>query len=307
MISPHTGGMRSRGQPTLERADDVDDADGGRYSVVAPDREENPYQNAPRASYEAELRGPASSRPLRSGVAPRMTREDRESTGVRRALASSPFSDVVPQDRLVSRLSGLSRPSESEIVTSAPRLSEAEIASSLRTLRVSHAPEDGASPRPAIVAPPLLDVEDEGVALSLRDSLPFIDEDLATTAPREKQASSQPDAEPIPLLNPHSNIVGARFARTRTRAYVRTLPFLAAAKEVPSSVPPPDLIPLSGVSPDTPRAFPVRMVEGEPDEAPASDAAIAPRARPSSTRLFTIAIVVMVIAGALVAGLEIAR
>jgi len=134
-------------------------------------------------------------------------------------------------------------------------------------------------------------------------------------APRPPAESSSPDAEPLPLRNPKSAIAGARFARTRTRAYVHTLPFLKAADDAPASegefqgasVPAPDVIDLSAPpATDTPRAFPVRMVEHAAAPEPRlPQVEAAPVASRSSSRLLSIAVVVVVAAAALVAALEI--
>lgn len=57
--------------------------------------------------------------------------------------------------------------------------------------------------------------------------------------PRE----SYSDAEPIPLLHPRPTVVGARFVRSRTRAYASTLPFLSEeAHDAPAFAPSPDFI-----------------------------------------------------------------
>ena len=43
----------------------------------------------------------------------------------------------------------------------------------------------------------------------------------------EVSRASISDAEPIPLLHPRPTLTGARFVRSRTRAYANTLPFLS--------------------------------------------------------------------------------
>ena len=58
----------------------------------------------------------------------------------------------------------------------------------------------------------------------------------ATHVEHAERASSEPptdspdldEAEPLPLVNPKPTVVGARLARSRTRAFARTLPFLSA-------------------------------------------------------------------------------
>ncbi len=305
--------MKSQRSP--QERDPRAELDDGTYSVLEPGFEEAPYSASRPASSDEAAKARAVARelaasssrppPSRSGIVPRaahtklaIDRERATALASRRAREVSPFDHESPTGG-----------DEDASVTGADRAEGSALPSNA----------DGASDR---VEPPA-SAAFSGAAMS-----PV--EERASELP-EAERGSQPDAEPISLLHPKSSIVGARFVRTRTRVYTKTLPFLAAVDGAPASVPAPDVIelpapasaPPSGYA--TPRAFPAQMVSAPPSSdsswvraapreprvslasAGAGEQAQAPQATTTraSSMLLMAAVAVLVAALALVVVLEI--
>ena len=242
--------MKSQRSP--QERDPRAELDDGTYSVLEPGFEEAPYSASRPASSDEAAKARAVARelaasssrppPPRSGIVPRAAHTklaiDRERAT---ALASRRAREVSPFDH-----EGPSSADEAASVTG-DRAPGSALPSNA----------DGASDR---VEPP--------ASAAFSGAMSPVDE-RASALPEEERGS-QPDAEPISLLHPKSAIVGARFVRTRTRVYTKTLPFLAAVDGAPASVPAPDVIelpapasaPPSGYA--TPRAFPAQMVSAPP-------------------------------------------
>ncbi len=71
------------------------------------------------------------------------------------------------------------------------------------------------------------------------------------------------DAEPIPLLHPRPTVIGARFVRSRTRAYANTLPFLSD-EGAQGLAPSPDTIDIRVATPNSLALASMPMIEDVP-------------------------------------------
>jgi hypothetical protein len=71
------------------------------------------------------------------------------------------------------------------------------------------------------------------------------------------------DAEPIPLLHPRPTVMGARFVRSRTRAYANTLPFLSD-EGAQGLAPSPDTIDIRVATPNSLALASMPMIEDVP-------------------------------------------
>jgi hypothetical protein len=72
--------------------------------------------------------------------------------------------------------------------------------------------------------------------------------------------------EPLPLVHPRATVAGARFVRSRTRAYARTLPFLSPVTRHDTPAPSPAHV---APEPDTIDLEPRRTPSGRPVPMPA--------------------------------------
>ena len=71
------------------------------------------------------------------------------------------------------------------------------------------------------------------------------------------------EAEPIPLVHPRPTVIGARFVRSRTRAYANTLPFLSD-QGARGLAPSPDTIDIRTATPNSLALASAPMVEDVP-------------------------------------------
>ncbi|MFO0643663.1 MAG: hypothetical protein U0183_30835 [Polyangiaceae bacterium] len=90
---------------------------------------------------------------------------------------------------------------------------------------------------------------------------------IAARPPQDDEPAGHEGAdgeEPLPLVHPRATVAGARFVRSRTRAYARTLPFLAPVSN-PRTPAPAHVAP----EPDTIDLEPRRTPSGRPVPMPA--------------------------------------
>jgi hypothetical protein len=80
---------------------------------------------------------------------------------------------------------------------------------------------------------------------------------------QEVSRASISDAEPIPLLHPRPTLIGARFVRSRTRAYANTLPFLSD-EGAQGLAPGPDTIDIRVATPNSLALASMPMIEDVP-------------------------------------------
>lgn len=102
---------------------------------------------------------------------------------------------------------------------------------------------------------------------ALAETWPATPVAIAARAPHDDEHTGHEGTdgeEPLPLVHPRATVAGARFVRSRTRAYARTLPFLAPASAEKSAAPP-HVAP----EPDTIDLEPRRTPSGRPVPMPA--------------------------------------